>query len=131
MHNRETLLHCGSGGTGLFIKNVLYNDWNIDITDKSFEGIFGVQFSNKQSNYVFIVFSCYLPPEGYTRGHDGTTFYSHLLNQAYIHADVDALYIVGDLNSRLSNDYNFIAEVDNKPKRRVKQISMGNVCLIF
>ena len=107
----------GSGGAGLFIKHVLYNDWEIDTVDKSFEGILGVQFSNKHTDYKFIMFSCYLPPEGYSRGHDGSSFYQHLLNLTYLYADVDAMYIVGDLNSRIGSDDDHIPELDDIPVR--------------
>lgn len=53
----------GSGGVGLFFKKHLCKNYKVDILDNSFDGILGVKFTNKISDYIFVVFSCYLPFE--------------------------------------------------------------------
>ena len=71
----------GSGGVGLLVKNWLYRTYNVDIIDKSFEGILGVQFHDKENDFTLVVYSVYLPPENSPRGRDASTFFSHLLTQ--------------------------------------------------
>lgn len=53
----------GSGGVGIFIKQCLFNCYNIEVIDKSFEGILTLRLTNRNIKGELIVFSCYLPPE--------------------------------------------------------------------
>ncbi len=115
-----------SGGIGLFIKQGLYHIWNINVIDRSYEGILVVKFDKKNSSYSFIIICCYLPPENSTRGHDGATFYENLLQQIYIHYNVDAIYICGDFNSRISDKHDYIPDIDQIQSRKVIDLH-GNV----
>ena len=68
--NRHIRAPKGSGGVGLLVKNELFEHFKIKIVDKSMDGIIGVLFDNRHLPYSFVVFSCYLSPEGSVRGRD-------------------------------------------------------------
>ena len=53
----------GSGGVEIFFKNELFNSFSINAVDNTYDGILGVKFQHKFTDYTFIVISCYLPPE--------------------------------------------------------------------
>ena len=52
-----------SGGVGFFIEENLYDIFNINLIDNSYDGILGIQLKHKLSNINVVIFSCYLPPE--------------------------------------------------------------------
>jgi len=90
-----------SGGVGLLVKHWIITEYDINVVDKSYDGILVVQLIHKQNNYDFTVFSCYLPPENSTRGRDAQGFFSHLLAQIYINSESDTIIIAADFNSRV------------------------------
>jgi hypothetical protein len=53
----------GSGGVGILVKKWLYELYYVDIIDRPFEGILGVQFQNRHSDFSFVLFTLYLPLE--------------------------------------------------------------------
>ena len=108
-----------SGGVGIFIKENLTQDFNVEIVDKSYDGILGVKFSHKSTDYTFVVFVSYLPPERSTRGRDAQSFFSHILSQVYLNYDSDALFVVGDLNSGIGNMPDASSDFDGIPQRTV------------
>lgn len=97
----------GSGGVGLFIKQWILNDYNFEVVDASFEGLFCVKFTSKSTDFSFTVFSCYLPPKGSVRGRNSQNFFSHLLLNIYDQSESDVIVICGDFNSRIGtlNDF--------------------------
>lgn len=110
-----TLLRVRWSGT-IYQKHLCKN-YKVDIIDNSFDGILGVKFTNKISDYVFVVFSCYLPPESSPWGRDASSFFSHLLTQIYIQYDTDSIFICGNLNARISNILDFDKDLDTIPPR--------------
>ena len=109
----------GSGGVGLLIKADISKSFNVSILDKSFDGnILGVKFSDKVSDFTFIIYSCYFPPEGANRGRDVDDMFAHLVNQLYIYSDIEHIYLCGDFNARVGNKVDFIPDIDNLPPRR-------------
>lgn len=80
------------------VKNEIFRSYRVSLIDKSIDGIIGVQFKHLVSEYCFIIFSCYLPPEGSVRA---DWLYNHLLVQIYNLLEADAIYVCGDLNSRI------------------------------
>ena len=101
------------------MKKYLFDSFTISILDKSFDGILSVLFQHKSSEYQFIVFGCYLPPEDSPWGRDSDAFYGHLLGQIYLHNYVDNYYVCGDLNGRIGSSNDFNPATDNIPVRRV------------
>ena len=51
------------GGVGILVKNNLFSTYLVTIVDKTVDGILGVKFQCKQTDYSFVVYSCYLPPD--------------------------------------------------------------------
>ena len=86
--------------------------------DKEIDGIIGVKFTNKYSGFFLMIFSCYLSPENSPWGRNDTQFYSHLISQLYIYSDVDAIFICGDLNSRIGKENDVICELDGVKDRQ-------------
>ena len=91
-----------SGGVGMLVNQDLIKEYQVEIIDK-YEGILGLKFTHKISEFEFVVFSCYLPPENSPWGRDATSFFNHLLQQMYLNCNVDALFLVGDFNARVGN----------------------------
>ena len=61
----------------------------------------GVKFQHKFTDYIFIVISCYLPPEN-SPWSNNTNFLSHLISQLYIYEDVDNIFIAGDFSWKIT-----------------------------
>ena len=98
---------------------LLFKKYWISILDKSYDGILCVLFKDKISEYCFIVYSCYLPPEHSPHGRDSNAFFTHLLSLIYTNSYVDAYFTCGDFNSRLGDKQESICEVGDIPKRTV------------
>jgi hypothetical protein len=120
-HNRM-LTHVnapkGSGGVGIFVKNCLFDDFRVDVIDKSYDGILGLSFTAKSTNYKIIVYSVYLPPENSPWGRNATDFYAHLLGQIYLLSDCEAIFVCGDNNSRIGELQDIISDIDGIPLRK-------------
>ena len=95
-HNRQ-ITHInapkGSGGVGIFVRNGIYEEYEISIVDKSFDGILGILLTSKQTGYKIVIFSVYLPTENSPWGRNAMDFFSHLLGQIYLLSDIDAIFI--------------------------------------
>ena len=86
--------------------------------DKSHDGILGVKFSHKTVDYNFIVYVSYLPPERSNRGRDSQSFFSHILSEIYLNYDNDAIFIIGDFNSRIGAIPDTSSDFDGIPPRK-------------
>ena len=122
-HNRQ-LRHFRAkssfGGLCILVKNCLFEDYTIDIVDKSHEGILAALMKNKVSGYEVLLIACYLPPANSNWGRDASEFFAHILILIYQFAsDTDAIYVTGDLNSRIGNACDFIPEIDSVTERVV------------
>ena len=53
----------GFGGVGVFVKSSLYESYIVSIEYKEYDDMIGILFTNKSTNYCFMVYSLYLPPE--------------------------------------------------------------------
>ena len=89
-------------GVGILIKNNIYDQYTINVIDKSFDGILGIKLAHKITKYNIVIFSCYLPPDN-SPWAEPYLFFEHLLYQLYLHKQEDALYLHGDFNARLGN----------------------------
>ncbi len=121
-HNRKSVhkrAKTGSGGVGFLIKKQLYDVFTFSELDNSYEGILWLKCTAKQSDYVFLVCVCYLPPDGSTRHSNPDEFYDTLLSQVFMYQQIGPFYICGDFNSRIGNMVDFIEGVDVVPQRNV------------
>lgn len=106
-----------SGGVGLCVKNTIFDQFVVNIVDKAHDGIICIYFEHRVSQYSFAIISCYLSPESSAWGRDADSFFNHLLTMLYMLShSVDAVYICGDLNSRIAElkDY---SDMDDIPTR--------------
>lgn len=109
----------GSGDVGIFVRNCLFDDFEMSVLDGSYDGILGLLLKSKQTDHEIVIYAVYLPPENSPWGRNATGFYSHLLGQIHLLSDKDAIVVCGDLNSRIGEMTDFILDVDGIPCRTV------------
>ncbi|XP_071136614.1 uncharacterized protein [Mytilus edulis] len=120
----------GSGGVGVFVKDIIEQQYKIEVLDESIEDILWVKLTNEHETFCICV--CYLPPKGSTLTNDPEQFYSDLTRQVYMYQNLGKLYIVGDFNSRCSDTSDFIEGVDEIPSREtIDQGSNANGDLLI
>ena len=124
-HNRKTHIRAprGSGGVGILVKNKIFSSYSVRVIDKSMDGLIGLELKNLITEYCFIIFSCYLPPEGSVWA-DPNGLFNQLLVQVYNLSEADAVYMCGDLNSRMGHLEDCINDIDIDVPPRV---SLDNV----
>ncbi len=113
------------GGVGLLVKDTVYNAYSVKILDKTFDGILCVLFTDKQTDYTFIICTCYLPPENSPYAYPND-FFGHLLALMYMYNDVDSFYVCGDVNARIGTASD-VSDIDCIPVRQpLDDISQGH-----
>ncbi|CAG2186252.1 unnamed protein product [Mytilus edulis] len=105
-----------SGGVGLLIKNCIFEEYKYETIDIIRDGVMCGKFQSKSTDFNFIVFSCYLPPENSVWGRDSQGYFAHILSDIYEQCDTDAIFLCGDFNSRIGSlkDY---SDFDELPSR--------------
>ncbi len=58
----------GSGGVAILINDSTMNEYKLRLADTLYEGILGVEFTHKISEFKFLIYVCYLPPENCSGG---------------------------------------------------------------
>ena len=106
-----------SGGVGFLVRNSMAECYNFEEVDKSYNDIIAMKFSHKHNDFSFLVISAYLPPENSPWGRDASAFFSHLLQLIYTYNNVDAIFLMGDFNSRISNLPDNDEALDGIPNR--------------
>ncbi len=95
-HNR-TVSHVNAPkmfrGVGTFVKENMFNLFDVSVIDESFEGIQGLLFNDKNSGIKLITYSGYLAPYGSPYGYMSTDLLAHLITQLYINSEIDMSYI--------------------------------------
>ena len=114
------------GGVGLFVKNKVTQDYDIFISDKSYDGILIVKFKHKLINLSFTICSVYLPPDNSPWCRDPSQFFNYLLSHVYSVENTDHFIICGDLNSRIGNGADTVPYLDNTSERNVVDYSKNN-----
>lgn len=71
-HVNASIVH---GGVGLLVKKDMIRLFDIDILDKSRDGLLTVRMKNKHSEFSFVIFIVYCAPEGSPWSQDITDFY--------------------------------------------------------
>ena len=77
-HNRsETHINARKyyGGVAAIFKLDVYNEYDIDVVDKSVDGLMILRFTHKLTDYAFLLACCYLPPEQSVWGRDAVPFF--------------------------------------------------------
>ncbi|CAC5399804.1 unnamed protein product [Mytilus coruscus] len=121
-NNRENLhinAQRGSGGVGAFLKNDLFEFYDITTLDNSVEDILWIKVKSKSSDFILCVAVCYLPPNESSRLSDQELFFENLLQQVYCNQSIGNIVICGDFNSRCGNKSDYIEGVDEISPRSV------------
>ena len=121
-HNRKQIhvrARTGSGGAGCFIKNEIFDVFDISVLDDTTEGILWLQFRHKSDNFTLLPCVCYLPPENSSRRVDVNTFFDTLLVIMYAYQNLGSILICGDFNGRCGDLEDFIPGVDSIEHRDV------------
>ncbi len=116
----------------MLVTDTIYDDYVVELTDSSIEGIMWVKFTSRiNSNDVFYVCVCYLPPEGSTRNVNAHEFYDNLLSQILTIPNQHLFFVCGDFNSRCGNEDDFIRGIYCIPDRHVIDFNTNNYGNIF
>ena len=78
-----------------------------------------VNLIHQEVSYDIIIVGCYLPPQNSLYGRDALYFHSHMLSYMYQYYNCDAVYMCGDLNSKLGKSPDFIPGIDELTHRKV------------
>ena len=106
LHNRQEQhkdAPSPSGGVAILVKNDIFIDYEIEIVDKSFDGILGIKCTHKVTKFTAILYACYLPPQNSPWGRDSASFFAHLISEIYLNSCVDFILCAGDINARIGN----------------------------
>jgi hypothetical protein len=110
----------GSGGIGMFVKLSLINCYTVNVVDRCIDGILGVKFVDKVTQFSFLIYVCYLPPEDSPYSKQTTDYFGHLISELYLNNDVDVVIFCGDYNARISSMNDIVEEFDKGlPERKV------------
>ncbi len=88
-------------------------------------------FTHKISRYKFAIINCYLPPNNGIYVRNATSFMAHLLRIIFKIAEYDAVYILGDVNSRIGNKIDFVSSIDHIQDRHVTDNSTNSHGEVF
>ena len=121
-HNRKEVhinAPTASGGVGILISDNIKNNYDISIIDKEYEGILALQITHKDTDFEILLISGYLPPENSPWGRNASGFFAHCLKLLYMYNNVDVVVLMGDLNSRIGNLFDYTPECDIISQRDV------------
>ena len=85
----------------------------------------GISLRCRDSDYLFHVFSTYLPPENSNYGRDAQKFFDYLLGQLYNYS-ADDVILVGDLNAKIGKENDIVLEQINGPTRLTDQLTKNS-----
>ncbi len=113
------------------IKLCILENYIIEGIDKCYDGIQAISFTHKISRYKFAIINCYLPPSNSIYGRNATSFMAHLLSIIYKIAKYDAVYILGDLNSRIGDKIDFVCSIDHIQDRYITDTTTNSHGEVF
>ena len=116
----------GSGGIGFLIKDYIYDEFKIRITDKTYDGIMALELTHKATDFNVTVIGAYLPPENSVYGRESSNFFSQLIALVYSSINSDVTILCGDLNARVGNRLDYICDVDILPDRTAIDHKVNN-----
>ena len=74
--------------------------------------IYSILFSHRYTQSSFVIYSCYLPPEGSPYANT-SVFFGHIISNIYINNSVDSVILCGDFNARIGSCQDVIKYIDN------------------
>ena len=83
----------------ILVKISIVRCCDVNIVDKSIDGILGITATGKETDFSSCIFVCYLPPESSVWGRDGLSFFAHLISQLYFCGKYEHVIICGDFNA--------------------------------
>ncbi|MES9883775.1 MAG: reverse transcriptase family protein [Sedimenticola sp.] len=108
----------GSGGVGFLIKSRLLEYYVLTVLDCSHDDILWIKLTSKtDTTECLYLCSCYLPPQGSSRGDFSQEFYDILTAQIYQYHGDEPLFVLGDVNGRIADLQDFNENLDNVPRR--------------
>lgn len=90
------------------INKTLLNDYNVSISDDSYEGTLWLKLNHKRGGDSVVCCVGYLPPINSTRHVDCSECLDTLMCQMQEFADQSLFYLCSDFNARISNFDDFI-----------------------
>ena len=106
-HNRKNThikAKKGSGGVGVFLKQSLFQSYDVNMIDNDKEGILWLKFSPKGNETEFLCCVCYLPPINSTRNIDGNEFFDTLLSQIHMYCK-DTMFFYAAISMRAAQSW--------------------------
>ena len=90
-----------------------------------------LKFTNRIDSSVFVLFVCYLPPDGSTRTVDADAFVNELMKKVYEYQSEGEIILCGDFNARLGSEPDYIEGVDIVKPREIIDESTNSYCDIL
>ena len=118
----------GSGGVGFLVRNILFNQFYINVCEDSYEGILWLELKDKQNSQILRACVCYLVPEFSTRNINPQDYFDRLLCQIHVYQKDSDLMVFVDFNSRIGDSEDFIPGVDNLPPRNTVDFQKNTYC---
>ncbi|WAR17907.1 LOW QUALITY PROTEIN: hypothetical protein MAR_032501, partial [Mya arenaria] len=101
-----------SGGVSVLVKSKLCDIYDVQIVDRSFDGIICLKVSHKSTGVDFVVFACYLSPENSPRGRDAQSKSPFTCTNIF---NCDGMFIAADFNARIGNLSDILNDFDSIP----------------
>ena len=102
LHLFPNLILIPSGGVGILFKDSFFEEYSVDIVDKTHEDIMWVScthFTNLE--HMLFICACYLPPAASSRGDKSHECFDILKQQIIEFQDKGEIMICGDFNARI------------------------------
>ena len=124
-----------SGGIAILIKDMLFDKYKIEVIDKEMDGLTRIQLTDIITEFMLVLYTCYLPPANSTWGYDLDVFFAHLLSSLHLHCDADSVHFCGDFNGRVGKAVDIVSGLDEDIPSRIYlddvERSHGGVLLEF
>ncbi len=122
-HNRQTTHRLAPGtwgGVGFLIKQTVLDDYEMNIIDKTYDGILAIELVHREKQIKLLLITTYLPPENSPYGRDCSSFYNHLEQLCYSYSnEYDLMFFCGDVNGRVGKLDDYVPDVDIELPKRV------------
>ena len=117
-----------SGGVSLLIRSLLFDNYRFHIVDTSIDGILGVQMTDRYTDFVILIYVCYLPPVNTTWVYDSSAFFAHLISELYLNSHADCTILAGDFNARIGDaqDVNYTIDSDIPVRFNIDNVKSGH-----